>query len=91
MYGDAHEAYRASCRAFLKRHVLPEYAKFEAKGIVGREVYAKMADEGFYLTLGIPVACGGGAILLPLLFAPCTFACFPEASYIILLPEKPKP
>ncbi|CAE7769784.1 ACADL [Symbiodinium pilosum] len=59
VYGDEHEIYRASFRAFLKRHVLPRYASFEAKGLVDRNVYEMMAREGFYLTLGIPKSCGG--------------------------------
>ncbi|CAE7031053.1 Acadl [Symbiodinium sp. CCMP2592] len=59
VYGDEHEAYRASFRTFLQKYVQPEYAKFEAKGLVDREVYSRMAQEGFYLTLGIPSACGG--------------------------------
>ena len=86
VYGDEHEAYRASfrshrlvacwtdssqaalgmfsecqlgARTFLQKYVQPEYAKFEAKGLVDREVYSRMAQEGFYLTLGIPSACGG--------------------------------
>ena len=59
VYNDQHETYRASFRAFLKKHVLPQYTKFESKGVADREIYGKMAKEGYYLTLGIPRACGG--------------------------------
>lgn len=59
VYGPEHEAYRARCRAFLQTHVLPSYSKFETKGMVDPAVYAKMAEEGFYLTMGISKADGG--------------------------------
>lgn len=59
VYGPAHEEFRAKCRAFLRKHVVPQYAKFEMKGMVDAEVYAKMAEAGFYLTLNLPKEHGG--------------------------------
>lgn len=46
-------------RHFLKKHVVPKYAEFERNGVVDSSVYAKMAEEGFYLTLNIPKKYGG--------------------------------
>ena len=40
-------------------HVAPNFAKLEMKGIVDNSVYAKLAEQGFYLTTGIPKAQGG--------------------------------
>jgi len=59
VYAPEHEAYRQRLRSFLQMHVVPQYFKFEMKGLVDPLVYAKMADEGFYLTMGISKEDGG--------------------------------
>jgi len=43
----------------LKQHVVPNFSKFEMKGMVDSAVYAKMAEHGFYLTMDIPKKYGG--------------------------------
>ena len=40
-------------------HVALNFPKFEMEGLVDNSVYAKMAEQGFYLTAGIPKAQGG--------------------------------
>mmetsp|Transcript_60980 Transcript_60980/g.114987 ORF Transcript_60980/g.114987 Transcript_60980/m.114987 type:complete len:524 (-) Transcript_60980:246-1817(-) len=59
VYGLEHEAFRTKVRSFLKKRVVPQYAKFEMKGAVDPSVYADMAKEGFYLTLNLPKEHGG--------------------------------
>lgn len=59
VYNEDHEKYRRRLRAFLEKHVVEHYAKFEMKGTVDASVYEKMAAEGFYLTMDIPQRYGG--------------------------------
>eukprot|EP00405_Crypthecodinium_cohnii_P020884 CAMPEP_0206466848 /NCGR_PEP_ID=MMETSP0324_2-20121206/28700_1 /ASSEMBLY_ACC=CAM_ASM_000836 /TAXON_ID=2866 /ORGANISM="Crypthecodinium cohnii, Strain Seligo" /LENGTH=494 /DNA_ID=CAMNT_0053940037 /DNA_START=64 /DNA_END=1548 /DNA_ORIENTATION=+ len=59
LYGPEHEAFRAKFKAFLRQEVLPQLSKFEIKGAVDGAMYKKMAENGFYLTLGIPEEHGG--------------------------------
>lgn len=59
VYNDEHARYRKRLRAFLDKHVVQHYSKFEMKGTVDASVYEKMAAEGFYLTMDIPEAYGG--------------------------------
>lgn len=59
IYNKEHEDYRSRLRHFLLKHVVPNYSRFEMKGMVNRSVYAKMAEEGFYLRFDIPISHGG--------------------------------
>lgn len=55
LYTEDHALFRESVRTFLKRHVLPNDADWEAAGIVGRELYEAAGDSGL-LMFGDPAA-----------------------------------
>lgn len=57
-YTDAHEAFRQRVRNFFKAEVAPHAEIWEKKGIVPREIWRRMGEEGF-LCLDVPKAYGG--------------------------------
>ncbi len=57
-YDDEHEAFRASVRDFVARHVAPHYARWEAEGLVDRDLYRRMGEAGM-VGLAIPERFGG--------------------------------
>jgi len=59
-YGDEHEDFRASWRAFLDRHVVPHVVAWEDDG-VPRELFAR-AGAGGFLGLQVPEAYGGAGV-----------------------------
>ncbi|MCB5910449.1 acyl-CoA dehydrogenase family protein [Streptomyces pinistramenti] len=58
-YEPQHEDFRALCREFLAREVLPHHARWEKDGIVSREVWRKAGAAGL-LGIGVPTEYGGG-------------------------------
>jgi alkylation response protein AidB-like acyl-CoA dehydrogenase len=61
IFESEHEQFRATCREFLSRHVLPHHDRWEADGIVDREVYVEAAKQGV-LGFNIPDQYGGGGV-----------------------------
>ena len=47
VFDHEHEAFRDSFRTFLHRRVIPEYDKWEADGLVPREVFVDAGAHGF--------------------------------------------
>jgi alkylation response protein AidB-like acyl-CoA dehydrogenase len=46
IYEAEHEDFRATCKAFLEKEVVPFHAQWEKEGIVPREVWKKAGDAG---------------------------------------------
>ena len=61
IFTSEHELFRQSFRTFVDREVAPHYARWEAEGIVARELWMKAGAAGF-LSLGIPEEDGGSGI-----------------------------
>jgi glutaryl-CoA dehydrogenase (non-decarboxylating) len=58
---DEHKLVRDSVRAFAEAEILPHIREWDEKGEVHRELFAKMAEQGF-LGAPIPEAYGGGGM-----------------------------
>jgi alkylation response protein AidB-like acyl-CoA dehydrogenase len=61
LYESEHEAFRASVRTFMERHVLPRHAEWEAAGIVDRAVWVEAGKQGL-LGTDVPEEYGGGGV-----------------------------
>lgn len=61
LYTEDHEAFRATVRGFIDRHVAPHYAEWEKAGIVPREVWLEAGKQGL-LGTDIDERYGGGGI-----------------------------
>ncbi|MGH4022899.1 MAG: acyl-CoA dehydrogenase family protein [Pseudonocardiaceae bacterium] len=61
LYGNDHEAFRESVRAFLDKEVVPHHERWAAEGIVPREVFSTAGAAGF-LGMSIPEEYGGGGV-----------------------------
>ena len=59
LFEPAHVEFRDAVREFLRRHAVPHYARWEAEGIVDRELWRQAGRAGFLGTT-IPAAYGGG-------------------------------
>ncbi|MDH3755040.1 MAG: acyl-CoA dehydrogenase family protein [Acidimicrobiia bacterium] len=59
IYDETHELFRESLRSFIAAEMSPDYADWEAAGIMDREVYASAGKHGF-VGMAIPEAYGGG-------------------------------
>ena len=61
IFDESHELFRSSVRQFVEREVAPHVARWEAAGVVDRELFTAAGDAGF---LGMDVAeqYGGGGI-----------------------------
>ncbi len=61
IFDESHELFRSSVRQFVEREVAPHLARWEAAGVVDRELFTAAGDAGF---LGMDVAeqYGGGGI-----------------------------
>jgi len=57
-YTDEHRMFRDSLRRFLAREITPHVDEWEEAGIVPREAWRKMGEQG-YLAMGVPEAYGG--------------------------------
>jgi alkylation response protein AidB-like acyl-CoA dehydrogenase len=61
LYDADHEAFRATCRAFLDKHVVPFHKQWEADGIVDRGIWPEAGKQGL-LGLDVPEEYGGGGV-----------------------------
>ncbi|AZG47655.1 Acyl-CoA dehydrogenase [Gordonia insulae] len=61
VFDDEHEAFRDSFRTLLHRRVIPEYDKWEADGLVPREVFVDAGAHGF-LGMAVDDEFGGGGV-----------------------------
>jgi alkylation response protein AidB-like acyl-CoA dehydrogenase len=61
LFEDEHELFRASVRSFIAAEVTPHAEKWEAEGIVDRELFTKAGQHGF-LGMSVPEALGGGGV-----------------------------
>jgi len=59
LYEPVHEEFRALCREFLEREVMPYHEEWEKAGIVDREVWRKAGKAGL-LGMDVAEAYGGG-------------------------------
>ncbi|MBK5222512.1 MAG: acyl-CoA dehydrogenase family protein [Acidimicrobiia bacterium] len=59
LFDDDHESFRSSVAAFVAKEMAPDYAQWEADGIMPREVFAAAGRYGF-LGMAIPETLGGG-------------------------------
>jgi alkylation response protein AidB-like acyl-CoA dehydrogenase len=55
------ESFRASFRRFLAEEAVPHHERWEAEGIVPRELYAKAAGHGF-VAMAVPEEHGGAGV-----------------------------
>jgi alkylation response protein AidB-like acyl-CoA dehydrogenase len=61
LYSTDHEDFRASFRAFLEREMVPHREKWEAAGIVPREIFTAAGAQGF-LGIAVPEEHGGSGV-----------------------------
>jgi alkylation response protein AidB-like acyl-CoA dehydrogenase len=59
LYSEEHEAFRALCKEFLAREAVPFHEKWEAAGIVDRDVWRKAGAAGL-LGMDVDEVYGGG-------------------------------
>ena len=59
LFGDEHEQFRSVFRSWLDREVVPNHERWEADGIVPRELWLEAGKHGF-LGLTVPEEYGGG-------------------------------
>ena len=57
-YTEEHRIFRESLRRFLEREITPHVDEWEEAGIVPREAWKKMGEQGF-LAMGVPEEYGG--------------------------------
>ena len=61
IFDEEHDQFRASVQVFIRREVLPHLEKWEAAGVVDRELFARAGAAGF-LGFDAPTEYGGGGI-----------------------------
>jgi alkylation response protein AidB-like acyl-CoA dehydrogenase len=61
LFEDVHEEFRAAFRSFLEREAVPNHARWEAEGIVDRELFRVAGANGF-LGMEVPEEHGGGGV-----------------------------
>ncbi|BBH15722.1 acyl-CoA dehydrogenase [Nocardioides baekrokdamisoli] len=61
VYGEDHEDFRKTLRAFIETEVVPFHDEWFAAGIVPRELYTKMAELGLF-GIRVPEEYGGAGI-----------------------------
>jgi acyl-CoA dehydrogenase len=57
-YTDEHRMFREALRRFLAKEIVPHVEQWEEEGIVPREAWKKMGEQGF-LAMGVPEEYGG--------------------------------
>ncbi len=60
-FGQDHDLFRESVRAFVDSEIRPNDAQWERAGIVDRELFRKAGSRGF-LGMAIPEEYGGGGV-----------------------------
>jgi alkylation response protein AidB-like acyl-CoA dehydrogenase len=61
LYTEDHEAFRATARGFIERHISPHHAEWEKAGIVDRGVWLEAGKHGL-LGFDMPEEYGGGGV-----------------------------
>ena len=61
IFDEDHEAFRATCRAFVDRHLRPHQEKHIANHEFGREVWLELGQQGL-LGLNVPAEYGGSSV-----------------------------
>jgi alkylation response protein AidB-like acyl-CoA dehydrogenase len=59
IFNEEHDLFRDAVRQFLDKHVSPNFERWEAEGIVDRELFTLAGEAGF-IGFGAPEAYGGG-------------------------------
>jgi alkylation response protein AidB-like acyl-CoA dehydrogenase len=59
LFDSEHDAFRASVRSFLEREAVPHHSRWEAAGVVDRELFEAAGTAGF-LGIDLPEEYGGG-------------------------------
>lgn len=57
-YSEDHRIFRSAVRKFMEKEVIPRVDEWEQAGIVPREIWRKMGEQGF-LCMDVPEAYGG--------------------------------
>ena len=61
LFESEHDDFRASFRRFLEREVVPHHERWDADGIVPREVFRAAGEHGF-LAMAVPEELGGAGV-----------------------------
>ena len=61
LFDDTHEEFRSSFRSFLAKEAAPNHARWEADGIVDRDLFTAAGANGF-LGMEVPEEYGGGGV-----------------------------
>ncbi len=61
LFDDDHKAFRDAVRQFVERHVVPHYDRWEAEGLVDRNLW-NLAGEAGFLGMSVPAEHGGGDV-----------------------------
>ncbi|MEI7888589.1 MAG: acyl-CoA dehydrogenase family protein [Actinomycetes bacterium] len=61
LFEEEHEMFREAFRTFLERELVPHRDKWEAAGVIDREVFAKAGAAGF-LAMSVPEQFGGAGV-----------------------------
>ena len=61
LYTPEHEMFRATCRRFFEKEVMPHHGKWEEEGVVPRELWRKAGEQGL-LGTAMPEAYGGAGV-----------------------------
>jgi alkylation response protein AidB-like acyl-CoA dehydrogenase len=65
MFSDAHESFRRTVQAFIKREIEPHHAQWERDGVVSREAWHKAGEAGLLLpAMSEDYGGGGGDFLM---------------------------
>jgi alkylation response protein AidB-like acyl-CoA dehydrogenase len=61
LFESEHHDFRQAVRQFVERHVVGEYDRWEAEGLVDRKLWNRLGDSGF-LGMAVPETYGGGGV-----------------------------
>ncbi len=61
LFNEEHDMFRDSFRRFAEKEMVPFYEKWEKEGIVPRDLWLKLGQQGF-LGLDVPEEYGGGGV-----------------------------
>ncbi|MET0327087.1 MAG: acyl-CoA dehydrogenase family protein, partial [Ilumatobacteraceae bacterium] len=61
LFDDTHEEFRSAFRSFLDREAVPNHERWEADGIVDRQLFEIAGANGF-LGMEVPEEYGGGGV-----------------------------
>ena len=61
LFDDDHDLFRETVRTFTDKHVVGSHARWEADGIVPRELWLAAGEQGL-LGMGVPERYGGGGV-----------------------------